>query len=147
MNISSNYTQANTTDTDLNGMGFLIVKASTADEAIPLEADRVTIYDNENANKLLYSLLTDSAGLTDRVSIPTVSASESQNPNNSKPFTTVNIEVIFSGYTPVRFSNVPIFDKILSVQRANMIPLAENGENYIYDFNEWSDYPVAPNNL
>ena len=147
MNIEVKYTQANTAEASPGGLGFLVVKASTADEAVPIEAARVTVYDNENGNKILYSLLTDSAGLTDQVSIPTVSSSESQNPNNPKPYTTVNVEVIFSGYTPVRFLNVPIFDRILSVQRAHMIPQSDNGENFIYDFNEWSNYPVAPNNL
>ncbi len=130
-----------------NGIGYLTVKVSTAGESLPIEGARVTVYDNENENRLLYTLVSDASGLTDKVSIPTVSASESQTPSNQKPYSTVNIEVIFSGYSPVRFQNVPIFDNILSVQRASMVPLSENGENFIYDFNEWSNYPVAPNNL
>lgn len=132
---------------DLNGIGYLVIKASTGAESIPIEAARVTIYDNENDNRILYSLLTDPSGLTERVSIPTVSSSESQTPHNSKPYSTVNIEVLFTGYSPVRFLNVPIFDGILSVQRANMVPISENGQSFIYDFNEWSNYPVAPNDL
>jgi hypothetical protein len=139
--------QSNVNDASLTGIGYLIVKVSTAAEAIPIEAARVSIFDNEDSNKILYSLLTDSAGLTEQVSIPTVSASESQAPGNNKPYATVNVEVAFSGYSPVRFSNVPIFDNIVSVQRANMVPLSENGENYIYDFNEWSNYLTTPNNL
>ena len=131
----------------LNGVGYLTVKASTAKESVPIAGARVAIYDNESKGTLLYSLITDVSGLTERVSIPTVSARESQAPGNPKPYNTVNIEVAFSGYTPVRFQNVPIFDGVLSVQRASMIPQSENGENFIFDFDEWSNYPVAPNEL
>ena len=131
----------------LNGVGYLTVKASTAKESVPIAGARVAIYDNESKGTLLYSLITDVSGLTERVSIPTVSAIESQAPGNPKPYNTVNIEVTFSGYTPVRFQNVPIFDNVLSVQRASMIPQSENGENFIFDFDEWSNYPVAPNEL
>lgn len=147
MNNNNDYILPENEATTHNGIGYLIVKASTASESIPIAGARVTIYDNENDNAILYSLITDSSGLSERVSIPTASSTESQAPGNSKPFSTVNIEVIFSGYSPVRFLNVPIFDGILSVQRTNMVPLSENGENFIFDFNEWSNYPVAPNNL
>ena len=40
-----------------------------------------------------------------------------------------------------------IFDNVLSVQRANMVPISESGSNLVYDFNEISNYPVFPNNL
>lgn len=147
MNQNTIQTQSQNVSSSENGEGYLEVKVSTAKEAIPLGNARVTVYDNENNNAILYSITTDSAGLTERVKIKTVSASASQAPSEGKPYKTVNVEVLASGYTPVHFLNLPIFDNILSVQRANMVPISESGSNLVYDFNEISNYPVFPNNL
>lgn len=146
MNYENDFS-SNLTPPAKDGIGYLVVRVTTAKYAIPLQGATVSIYDNEDNNRILYNLMTNSVGSTDRVEIPTVPASASQTPGNAKPFSTVNIEVSYSGYRPMQFISVPIFDTVLAVQRADMIPGFENGQNYIYDFRESEALEVPENNL
>lgn len=107
-------------------LGYLTVKVSTARGAIPLEGASVILRSEEQGSTdVLYSLLTDESGQTPRVSLPTPSRSESESPDNVKPFATYSIDVFADGYAPLSFQNVPVFSSVLSIQPAVMVPLPE----------------------
>jgi hypothetical protein len=107
--------------------GYLIVRASTASGAIPVEGVTVIVQgkDEENSNVFL-SLITDRDGLTPKITLPTVSRDESLSPSvNIKPYSLYNIEVYKDGYYPQHYAGVAIFEGITAVQNARIIPLSE----------------------
>lgn len=112
--------------------GYLIVRASTASGAIPVEGVTVIVQgrDEENSNVFL-SLITDRDGLTQKITLPTVSRDESLTPSaNIKPYYLYNIEVYKDGYYPQHYSGVAIFEGITAVQNARIIPLSEFEPSY-----------------
>ncbi len=112
--------------------GYLIVRASTASGAIPVEGVTVIVQgrDEENSNVFL-SLITDRNGLTQKITLPTVSRDESLTPSaNIKPYSLYNIEVYKDGYYPQHYSGVAIFEGITAVQNARIIPLSEFEPSY-----------------
>ena len=113
------------------GEGGLVVRVTTARGAIPLEGAQVNIRnyakEGEGRGDVLYALVSGSDGKTDLVRLPTVARSDSLSPGNGTPFLTYNVEVFLEGYYSQRYINVPIFDGIIAVQPADMIPLPENG--------------------
>ena len=112
--------------------GYLIVRASTASGAIPVEGVTVIVQgrDEENSNVFL-SLITDRDGLTQKITLPTVSRDESLSPSaNIKPYSLYNIEVYKDGYYPQHYSGVAIFEGITAVQNARIIPLSEFEPSY-----------------
>ncbi len=145
-----NYNNAFSPDSNVfikSGSGELIVKVTTGKYAIPISDASVSIYDNEDDHAILYNLQTNSSGATEKVSIATIPYAASQSPGGMNPFSTVNIDVTKTGYTRMQFISVPIFDGVLSVQRADLVPASENGENYIYDFTESEALEIPENNL
>ena len=112
--------------------GYLIVRASTASGAIPVEGVTVIVQgrDEENSNVFL-SLITDRDGLTQKITLPTVSRDESLTPSaNIKPYSLYNIEVYKDGYYPQHYSGVAIFEGITAVQNARILPLSEFEPSY-----------------
>ena len=113
------------------GEGGLVVRVTTARGAIPLEGAQVNVRnyakEGEGRGDVLYALVSGSDGKTDLVRLPTVARVQSLSPGNGAPFLTYNIEVFLEGYYSQRYINVPIFDGIIAVQPADMIPLPENG--------------------
>lgn len=109
------------------GVGFLKIKTSTAGGTIPLEGATVYIrnYEPGKNNDVLYSLRTNSSGLTPTVPLETPKASETLKPGDPQPFAYYNVEVGLEGYHPVEFIGLPIFDGITSLQQVVMIPFSE----------------------
>ena len=115
---SQNYTE----------VGYLTVRVSTAGGAIPLEGAAVNIRGgNIEESAIIYSLVTNSDGLTPTVSLPTPPRSASEVPQDTEPaYAVYNIDVYARGYVPAFFHNVPIFSGINSVQPAVLVPDIEN---------------------
>ncbi len=118
---------------DTQALGYLTVRVSTARGAIPLSGATVNIRDGENSSTVLYSLISNSDGKTDRVSLPTPPIENSEAPGGQSAYATYSIDVFKEGYVPLYFHNVPIFPSVISVQPAVMIPATEimtvNGGN------------------
>ena len=112
------------------GMGGVIVRVTTASGAIPLEDALVTIreYRTGSGGDIVATLMTNSSGLTDKVSLPAPPKSLSLSPGNGKSYSSYIIEVKKDGYNNQQYINVPIFDGIIAVQNADLVPLPENGE-------------------
>lgn len=109
-----------------DSVGYLIVKVSTARGVIPLEGAAVNIRGSHAENSgILHSLRTDRDGQTEKIALPTPSRTLSESPGTSDPYATYRIEVFRDGYLPLSFDDVPIFDSVLSIQPAVMVPNPE----------------------
>ena len=111
------------------GTGYLVVRVTTASEALPLEGAVVTVYGNQpDFSSVIARLQTGIDGLTPKIALSAPPRSLSESPESPRPpFATYNITVDKSGYSSLETYRVPIFDGITSVQPADMIPLPKNG--------------------
>lgn len=109
------------------GLGYLVIKASTARGAIPLENASVYIRGAEAQNSaVIHSLTTNSSGLTEKVPLPAPLRVFSEAPSTILPYAIYDVDVFKEGYTPIKLKNVAVFDSVISIQPAIMIPLADN---------------------
>lgn len=113
----------------LTGMGYVIVRVTTASGAIPLGDALVTVrdYPSDGNGNVISTQRTNSSGLTERIALPAPSRSLTQSPGNAKGYKTYNIQVDKEGYNKQLYINVPIFDGVTAVQSADLVPLSENG--------------------
>lgn len=117
-------------------IGYLVVRVSTARGAIPLESASVSVRGSSpETSGIIYSILTNQDGLTEKIALPAPALSLSETPGNPAPYSTWNIDVFKDGYTPISFTGVPVYASVVSVQPAVMIPKAQ-GFVYSESFNE-----------
>ena len=108
--------------------GFLKVRVTRAGGTLPVEGAVVTIYEygGESAeDNILYSLRTDRGGLTETVSLPAPSFTDSTRPGNLQPFSLYNIYVNYDGFYPAELVGVPVFGGIVAVQPVDLMPAGE----------------------
>lgn len=114
------------------GVGYLIVRVTTALGSIPLEGISVTVrnYNPEGEagkGSVITTLVTDRSGNTKRFPLSAPPKEMSQHPGDSKPFASYSVDINTDGYYEQYYTNVPIFDGVTSLQQADLVPLAENG--------------------
>ena len=113
------------------GVGYLQIRVSTAQGAIPLEGAQIIIRaPQERGDGVIASLTSDRSGVTPIVALPTVPRSLSESPGNMHPFYVYLVDVSKEGYYTQYYQNVPVFDGITAVQSVEMIPLPQNGVEY-----------------
>lgn len=127
-----------------SGIGYLRIRVTSGELPIEGVSVRIAEYpDNNGADgELLYSLTTDSDGLTEKVALSAPSSSESQTPGYVQPYAVYNVFADYDGYYPVEGVGVPIFEGIIAVQPIRLVPLteeeriagADNGRVMIYEF-------------
>ena len=109
------------------GTGFLVVQVTTGNTAIPLAGAQVTVSNiRADGSDVLYELKTGNDGKTPVLSRPAPARGESQRPSLVPPFSTYNISVVLEGYLQAIYNEVPIFDGIIAMQQADLIPVPEN---------------------
>lgn len=111
-------------------VGYLTVRVSTAGGAIPLERASVHVRSSDlSQENVIYSLITNSDGLTPTVSLPTPPRSAGIVPQDTVvPYAVYNVDVYADGYVPALFTNVPVFPGITSVQGAILLPQMEGSQ-------------------
>ena len=119
---------SNTNQRAGDSAGYLTVRVSTASGAIPLEGVAVNIRGGDvDDSSVIYSLTTNSDGLTPTVPLAAPPRENSQSPSSDVPaYAVYNLDVFMDGYSPAFFHNVPIFSGINSVQPVILLPLIEN---------------------
>lgn len=119
---------------DLNSIGYLIVKVSTASGAIPIENASVIVQGkDENNQDVLLSFLTDRDGLTPRIMLPAPPKELSEAPSpSSKPYSVYNIDVFKDEYYPQHYNGVPIFQNVTAIQNARIVPISEPDSANLY---------------
>ena len=116
-----------------NGMGYLIIRVTTARGAIPLEGAEVNVYDylsefTPDRGNLITSRITDQSGKTPPIALSAPKKEQSLSPQSGglPPYSAYTVDVRLDGYTAQQYINVPIFDGITAIQQADLIPLTEN---------------------
>lgn len=108
----------------LSGVGRLIVQVFLANGAVPIQNAKVTI---TNGNKeFITELFTNNSGRTPSIELPAPSRRYSLEPMDIKPYSTYNIRVEYPGFYTEEFLNVPVFDRIESIQPVSMQALGED---------------------
>ena len=111
------------------GMGYLIVRVSTASGAIPVEGATVTVRDDLSVHtpgkgNVLRVLVSNRDGLTERISLSAPKKSTALSPG-TVPYTNYQIDVVADGYYSQYYIHVPIYDTITSIQPAILTPKSD----------------------
>ena len=107
-------------------IGYLVMQARTAHDALPLRGVQVTVLDDEGNR--IYELTTDENGETGRVSLETVDKSYSLNENfTGTPYVTYNVLAQAEGFDSVYVSDIPVFDGELATLPLMLVPM-QNGQ-------------------
>ena len=114
------------------GSGNLRIRSYTAAGALPIEGTVVKIYGTDDYNRdIMHSLITDSNGITNLISLPAPLKSYSVSPEASEsPYAVYNVELVKEGYYPKEINNIPIFSDTTAILPIEMIPLSysQNGD-------------------
>ena len=117
----------------LGGTGYLLVRVSTAQGAIPVPGARVTVRDNlgievsGSRGSVITVMTTDRDGRTERIPLAAPPKGDALSPNGAVPYATYNIDVEAQGYYNQFFHAVPVYDTITSIQPALLVPIAQSG--------------------
>lgn len=118
------------------GQGYMIIWAATADEALPVPNAEVVITRVIDGKRTLQAVgTTDQSGRTQPFALPAPSASMSQSPNNPTPFARYDVSVRADGFAHAMYTNIPVFDGIQSVQRADLVPASSSSDVVIDEQN------------
>lgn len=107
----------------------LRVAVTTALGALPLEGASVTV--STIANKrgertLLYTVETDSNGITPSMTLDTPPRANSLTPGGGLPYSLYTVEISQPGYTPVTALRIYMFAGIPAILPVALTPLPEN---------------------
>ncbi len=105
-----------------DGSGGLRVSVRTADSALPIAGARVTVWGEES--EPIASLSTDQSGSTEVLALPAPRAAASLSPGSGNAYAVYRLIVESDGYYRQENKEVPIFDGVLSLQNAALIPRA-----------------------
>ncbi len=104
--------------------GYIQVRAYSSYAQIPLKDVAVAITTSDGT--AIFMGLTDRNGKTGSIAVPVPDRSESQSPGSEQPpFTTVTVHAKLQGYEQIRADNVQLFAGTVTLQKLEMIPLAE----------------------
>lgn len=104
--------------------GSLRFRTYTARNALPVPGANVKLSKIIGGSRhMFYDLTTDESGQTPVVNVPAPSSSLSQTPNSAvQPYSLYDADITAKGYIPISIRGLPVFEGILSVQRAAMVP-------------------------
>ena len=103
-------------------IGYLVIQARTANDAIPLSGAQISIMDEQG--EIVRELTTDESGETEVVSLETVDRALSLEPDyTGTPYTAYNILARASGFDTLFISGVPIFEGETAIQPVMLIPM------------------------
>ena len=105
-------------------IGYLLIQARTAHDAVPLSGVQVRITDMDS--NTLYVLTTDENGETPVISLETADKSFSQTPYfNGLPFTSYSVFAQKTGFDSLFVTDIPIFDGETAVLPAALTPMQQ----------------------
>lgn len=92
------------------GKGYLTIRLTTAESALPVPGAKVDIFDMEG--KLLDTLYTDQSGMTTQVELPAPPRETQFDPNLPvKPYSRYIVEITANGYNKTIINGIQIFDE------------------------------------
>lgn len=103
-------------------IGYLIIQARTAHDALPLSGVQIRIMDHQE--KIIYELTTDESGETEKISLETLDRTLSLDPNFSgTPFISYNVLALANGFNSVHIVGIPILEGETAIQPIEFIPM------------------------
>lgn len=109
-------------ENEIMAIGYLMMQARAAHDALPLSGVQVTVLDDEQNR--VYELTTDESGETRKVPLETVDKSYSQNENfTGTPYVTYNVLAQAEGFDSVYVTDIPIFDGELATLPLALVPI------------------------
>ena len=119
----------------LTGQGKLVFQITTASGAIPLEGAEILLRHTRSASdgnggEVIAVLYSGGDGKSEVIPLPAPPRSLSLEPakdGSPIPYALYNADVRMDGFYSQSYIRIPVFDGVTSIQRANLIPLPENG--------------------
>ncbi len=103
-------------------IGYLIIQARTAHDALPLSGVQIRIMDHQE--KIIYELTTNESGETEKISLETLDRTLSLDPNFSgTPFISYNVLALANGFNSVHIVGIPILEGETAIQPIEFIPM------------------------
>lgn len=103
----------------MENFGFVTVYAYTSNARLPVEGALVRISQGEEE---LFLGKTDRSGYVAPLRVAAPALADSQSPNGSTPFATVDIRITHPDYETEKAMNVQVFPGTVTVQSFRMIP-------------------------
>lgn len=117
--------------TSENHFGALKVIVFAGNEAFPVEAAKVEVY-NESGG-VLYSLLTNSGGIAEGMILKAPSKTENDSPDGDKGYSEYSVKVSHPDFDTEIFDDVQIYEGIETIQQVFFTPenmISENEGEY-----------------
>ncbi len=120
------------------GRGTMSFRVYTAREALPVIGAKVIITKQIGGEMHTFSVLTtDMSGQTAPITLPAPEKNLSLDSGNKiQPFSLYDAIVTKNGYAAIRYTGIPVFDGVNSVQRAAMVPTEEQMTENITEVSE-----------
>lgn len=114
---------------NLTGLGKLVVKVFTANQAVPVNNASVLVsIKKPDGEHLISSLKTNADGDSPVIELPTVAIEQSLKPEIKNPYATYQVKVAAPNFFTIDSINVPIFDKQTALQPIEMLPIPNGFE-------------------
>lgn len=105
-------------------IGYLLIQARTAHDAVPLRGVQIKIFDDKGNS--IYQLSTDESGETQVIPLETLDKSFSQNQYFSgTPYLTYSVLAQAAGFQSLSISSIPIFDGETAVLPLTLTPMQQ----------------------
>lgn len=120
------------------GRGTMAFRVYTAREALPVVGAKIIITKQIGGEMHTFSTLTtDMSGQTAPITLPAPEKNLSLDSGNKiQPFSLYDAVVTKNGYAAIRYTGIPVFDGVNSVQRAAMVPTEEQMTENITEVSE-----------
>lgn len=109
------------------GTGYLMVKTSMAEDAVPVQGAIVVVKDD--SGRTLYTQKTNASGETEKMALPAPDKYLSLDPNYyGVPYSTYRVEISAPGFVSEIINGVQILDTEEAVQMVDMHPVMKGEE-------------------
>lgn len=120
-------------ESDMTGMGKLIIQTTTARDTLPVSGASVTVSQSGQQEgvppTLLFSALTDRSGLTPVFDLPAPPRSASMHPGGQIPYARYAVQVEHPSYQPMSIVDVTVFDGVVSTLPVFLLPRPEDAQS------------------
>lgn len=111
-------------------IGYLMIQARTAHDALPLSGVQIRVTDGQG--NTIYELTTDESGETERVELETLDRSLSLDPDYAgTPFLSYDVLALADGFHSVHVAGIPILEGETAIQQIDFIPMQGNQRTLI----------------
>ena len=105
-------------------IGYLIIQARTAHDALPLSGVQIWIMDPQETRT--YHVTTDESGETETIALETLDKSLSLDPNYSGiPYISYDVLAFAEGFNSIHVVGIPILEGETAIQPLDFIPMQE----------------------